>query len=269
MSLIELAPNHKRGLVLKNPVMNAAGVLGFAAEYRGLVDFAALGAFVTNPVTLNPRTPAAAPNSVELPDGVLIHTGLPNPGVRSALRRYSREWVRFDTVVLVHLAATSPGEVRRAIDLIEPEDRVNGVELGLRDHVTSAEMTSLIHAAAGGPPLLVRLPVARAAELAEVAVQAGADALTVGAPAREKVEVDGRAVTGRRYGPDQFSVALEAVRAVRLGVAESVPIVGAGGVFSVENARAMLEAGAAAVQVDAALWRDPGVLAQIAVALTS
>ena len=94
---IELAPQHKRGLHLANPVMNAAGVLGFATEYRRLVDFDRLGAFVTNALTATPRTPAHPPNVVELPDGVVLHTGLPNPGVAAALRRYARDWQRLGT----------------------------------------------------------------------------------------------------------------------------------------------------------------------------
>jgi dihydroorotate dehydrogenase (NAD+) catalytic subunit len=263
--MIEVAPNHKRGLVLKNPLMNAAGVLGFAAEYRGLVDFAALGAFVTNPLTFNARTPAAGPNAMPLPDGrgVMIHTGLPNPGVRAALRRYAREWARLGPPVIVHLAATTPDDVRRSVDLLERDENVSGVELGLRDDVTVDEMTSAIRAAVGGPPLIARLPVLRAAELCAAAAGAGADALTIGAPQRDSVDMNGRTVTGRIYGPDQFPRALEAMTAVaaqNLGL----PIIGAGGVFSKENVLAMLEAGAVAVQLDAAVWRNPAVLAALA-----
>lgn len=60
---------------------------------------------------------------------------------------------------------------------------------------------------------------------------------------------------GRWYSPEVFPLALEAVRAVvnqNLGA----PIIGAGGIFSEENARLMLEAGAVAAQVDAALWQS-------------
>src|SRR4029079_19794598 len=79
-AMIELAPGHKHGLVLAGPLMNAAGILGFSREYHALVDAQQLGAFVTNPLTYAPRTPAHPPNAV-LVDGVLvIHTGLPNPG---------------------------------------------------------------------------------------------------------------------------------------------------------------------------------------------
>lgn len=264
-TLIELAPNHKRGLALKRPLLNAAGTLGFAGEARGLADLTALGAFVTNPLTWTPRTPAAAPNAVELTDGVLIHTGLPNPGVRAALRQFAREWERrlsrAGVPVVVHLAATTPDDVGRALEALDRDERVGGVELGLREDVDESELIALVRRARGGPPLLVRLPVARAAELCRAAVQAGADALTVGAPTRLSVEAGGRTVTGRVYGPGQFAAAVEAVRAVTAALAGSAtPIIGAGGVFSVENADAMRAAGAVAVQLDAVLWQEPGVL---------
>lgn len=260
--MLELAPRHKQGLALERPVMNAAGVLGFAGEYRGVVDPAHLGAFVTNPLTLNPRTPAHGPNAVELPHGVLIHTGLPNPGVRRALKRYDAEWRRMGVPVIVHLAATSAAEVALAVEYLERAQGVSGLELGMRDDVSAGETGRLVRAALGALPLLVRLPMARAAELAPAAAQAGANALVVAAPPRLTVTHQERAVTGRHYGPELFAPALEALAAVA-ALALGVPLVGAGGVFSQENARTMLEAGAVAVQVDAMVWRAPGKLVNL------
>jgi len=294
--MIELALHHKRGLSLSRPVMNASGVLGFAGEYRGLVDFDRLGAFVTNALTAIRRAPAAPPNVIPLPNGVLIHTGLPNPGARAAVRRYAREWARLGPPVIVHLAATTPTEVQRSVDLLERVESVSGLELGLRDDVSVSEAAALIHAARGGPPLIVRLPVLRAAELCAAASQAGADALTVGAPPRSSPparlragtawggsmppqpapgllsiaknsdgeeesldERDEQNIAGRFYSPENFSMALEAVRQVSAKNLD-VPVIGAGGIFSAEAAREMLAAGAVAVQIDAALWNDPRIL---------
>ena len=287
--MIELAPHHKRGLVLAKPVMNASGILGFADEYRGLIDFSRLGAFVTNALTARPRTPAHPPNAIPLPNGVLIHTGLPNPGVRAAIRQYDREWQRLGPPVIVHLAATTPEDVRRSVEPLDLAEGVSGVELGLRDDVSVEEMEHVIRAALGGPPVVVRLPILRAVELCEAAARAGADALTVGAPLRasasppgplsrsqsarpgegeSKDDGDGQKSKGRFYGPEVFPMALEAVRAVVGAMqASPLPIIGAGGIFSEENARAILSAGAAAVQVDAVVWVDPGVIARMASAL--
>ena len=62
----------------------------------------------------------------------------------------------------------------------------------------------------------------------------------------------GEFVTGRLYGPSLFPQALALVRdAARVGI----PVIGSGGVWKPEQAEAMKEAGAIAVQLDAVLWR--------------
>jgi len=261
--VIELAPNHKRGLSLRNPVMNASGILGFADEYRGLIDFDCLGAFVTNALTFTPRTPAHPPNALSLSKGLLIHTGLPNPGVPVALRRYANDWEHLGPPVIVHIAATSPADVERSVAHLEGADGVSGIELGFVDHISAEEMARLIRAARGGPPLIARLPLARADELCEAAARAGADALTLGAPPRFSVQGDDQAVTGRLYSPDNFPLALEAVRAVA-AKGLGLPLIGAGGIYSLANAREMLGLGAMAIQVDGAVWSDPGWLNRLA-----
>jgi dihydroorotate dehydrogenase len=51
IAMIELAPNHKIGLSLANPVMIASGCAGYGNAYQPLLDLSAFGAIVTNPVT--------------------------------------------------------------------------------------------------------------------------------------------------------------------------------------------------------------------------
>ncbi len=257
--MIDLAPKHKHGLVLAGSVMNAAGILGFSREYRGVLDPAHLAAFVTNPLTYKPRTPAHPPNVVALADGLWVHTGLPNPGVRQALRRWDKDWQRLGVPVIIHLAATTPAETVHSLDLIERAQGVSGIELGLRDDISAFEAGQLVRAALGGPPLLVRLPIGRAADLAAAAVQAGANALVVGAPPRTEAHVDSQNVSGRLYGPGCLEDALAAVRAVA-ALNTGRPLVGAGGLYSVEAAQAMLAAGAVAVQLDAAIWTRPKIV---------
>jgi dihydroorotate dehydrogenase (NAD+) catalytic subunit len=263
--MIDLAPRTKRGLSLANPVMNASGVLGFARESRGVVDLSGLGAFVTNAVTARARAPAHPPNTVQLPNGVWVHTGLPNPGVSSAVRRYAPEWRRLGPPVIVHLAASTPQEVMQCVIQIEMADAVSAVELGLRDDLAAADLAPLVRSAGGSLPLIVRLPLERAVGLCTIAAAAGADALTVGAPPRRDLEVARGTVRGRIYGPEVFSASVEAVRAVTSCLGDpDFPVIGAGGLFSLESVREMLAAGAAAVQIDAVLWRNPDFVSQVA-----
>jgi NAD(P)H-dependent flavin oxidoreductase YrpB (nitropropane dioxygenase family) len=193
-------------------------------------------------------------------DGIVLHTGIPNPGIKAALRRFSPDWERVfgrqGLPVIVHLAATRPVEVRRAVELIERVDVVSGLELGLRDELSASEMTEVVHAARGNVPLIVRLPIDRAERYAPVAVKAGADALCVGAPPRWHPTAPSHDLprSGRLYSVTTFEVTLAAVAAVTsLGL--DTPLVAAGGIIDSERLAALLAAGAVAAQVDLTLWR--------------
>ncbi len=261
--MIELAPRHKIGLSLPNPVMVAAGCWGMGSEYGGLVDVASLGAVVVGPLTATPRRGASPPRLVPVPGGLLLHTGLDNPGLPAAIRRYGRIWARSPVPVLLHLAATTSAEVTAACEQLGGVEGVAGIELGLWDRIGPTEAGAMVAAAvaAASQPLLVRLPLAQAHELAPIVVQAGAVALTVGAPPRGTAFHQGRFVTGRLYGPFVLPLALRALRQV-VGLVD-VPLIGCGGVYSAADAQAFLRAGATAVQVDAAIWQDPTAPARI------
>jgi len=263
---IELVSQQKVGLTLANPVMPAAGCFGYGGQYEGLVELDALGGVVYGPVTARSRRGAPPPRTLTLPAGVLLHTGLANPGVARVLRWYERVWGTSPVPVIIHVAGTSPGETGACCRRLAGVEAVAGIELGLADTVTFDDAAALIEAAreASLRPLIVRLPLLDADLLADVAVKAGADALTVAAPPRGTLwhVARQRFVTGRLYGPATLPQAVRAVRQVSAHVA--VPVIGCGGVCTVDDALMLLQAGAVAVQVDAALWRDPAVLACIA-----
>ena len=270
MAPVDLAPSHKVGLTLANPVMPAAGCFGFGTGYARLVEVEALGALVVGPLTARPRRGAEPPRTLPIPGGVLLHTGLANPGLAAALRRYARAWARSPVPVVVHVAGVGPEEAASCCERLARLEAIAGVELGLPDTVTLDDAAAIIRAAraATGQPLIVRLPLAQADALGEAAVAAGADALTVAAPPRGSVwhAPHGRFVSGRLYGPFVLPLALSALRHVAQRV--SVPLIGCGGIHSARDAQAFLRAGATAIQVDSALWRDPACLARIARSLS-
>jgi dihydroorotate dehydrogenase (NAD+) catalytic subunit len=265
-SLIELAPLHKTGLALANPVMPAAGCFGFGVEYAQLVEVEALGAVVVGPVTASPRRGAEPPRTLPIPGGMLLHTGLMNPGISALVRRHGRAWARLPTPVIVHVSGTSPAEAASCCRRLASVEAVMGIEIGLPDAADPDAASAIIQAAHADArqPLIVRLPLSSADALCEAAVEAGADALTVAAPPRGTTwhEPNRRFVRGRLYGPFVHPLALRALRSVAELV--TVPLIGCGGIHSEHDALAFLRAGATAVQVSGALWRDPNVLTCIA-----
>lgn len=262
--MIELAPNHKQGLPLDNPVMIAAGCAGFGSEYRPLLDTAALGAFVTNPLTLAPRKAARTTQALPTTDAVLIHTGLPNPGLRAAVRQYSRQWQRLECPVIVHLAADTPDNMERCVALLEEAHAVSALEIGFRDEEDPALVAHVLQAAIGELPVIVRAPFGRAPEFAELAEQAGAQALTVSAPPRGTLPAPrGKGwLQGRLYSAAHFPLALQQVRA--LAGQTHLPLIGAGGIYTAAQVQTMLAAGATAVQLDALVWASPAAVNEIA-----
>jgi dihydroorotate dehydrogenase (NAD+) catalytic subunit len=168
--------------------------------------------------------------------------------------------------VIVHIAGTAPDEVASCCQRLAGLEAIAGLELGLPDTADPDEATAIIQAAhaSAGQPLIVRLPLVWADALCQAAVEAGADALTVAAPPRGTMwyEPGNHFITGRLYGPYVLPLALRALR--RVAALVSIPLVGCGGIHTVEDAQAFLRAGAAAVQIDGAVWRDPACLAHVA-----
>ena len=64
------------------PLMNAAGTLGFARDAHSAVDWARLGAFVTNPISRLPRTPAKGTRFLACPGGFCCIRGIPTRACR-------------------------------------------------------------------------------------------------------------------------------------------------------------------------------------------
>jgi dihydroorotate dehydrogenase (NAD+) catalytic subunit len=242
----------KFDLAFSSPFMNAAGSLGFAPERREPVTFVSMGAFVTNPISRTARTPAHADRFMPYPGGALLHSGHPNPGLRRALQRYAAHWRRASLPILVHLLAENPADLANMVERLEGLEGVIGIELGLPPDCEPLAAQALVQAAAGELPLVVRLPLERAADLAQALAGGLVSAFSLGPPRGAIIDPQGNPLHGRLYGPAIFPQALAAVH--KLAKSE-IPVIGAGGIYRLVDAKAMLSAGAIAVQLDAVLWR--------------
>jgi dihydroorotate dehydrogenase (NAD+) catalytic subunit len=256
------------------PLMNATGMLGFAPDPRGPFDLGKLGAFVTNPISARPRAPAQRRGFLAYPGGFLLHSGYPNPGLSASIRRYGMRWARSPVPVIVHLLAEGGADLAGMVARLERIEGIAGIELGIPADCRPGDLRELLEAAGGELPIIVRLPLERADELAEALVSAGSSDRTpngspivsLGPPrgafpeqgirtAPAKGEPTGeqqRTVHGRLYGPSLYPLALAAVcRLARLGL----QVIGGGGVYNAGQAEAMLACGAIAVHLDAVIWR--------------
>ncbi len=276
MSWIELAPRHKMGLPIALPVMPAAGAFGYGDAYRGLIDETLLGAVVTHPVSPRPRHAAQGTRLATRGPDMVIHTGWPNPGVRAVIREYTPLWERLTVPVIVHLLATTPAETSSACAQLSRVRGVGGIELGLRSGTAARDALTLLEAAEEDSevPIIVRVPFADVERLAMRLARAGADALTLTAPPRAILPVADEEepgaltyVRGRLYSRSLFPLLLELLSqwVRRL----NVPVLACGGIATPEEARACLALGAAAVQIDALLWREPALLTRIATTLAA
>lgn len=244
----------KIDLGLRTPLMNAAGILGFAPVVDPRVDYSCLGAFITHPVSFLPRMPANGVRYLSFPGGFLLHTGLPNPGLKTVIRRYRDAWQRSSIPIWIHLLADEPEHVEQMVLSLEDLPGVAGIELGLSARQNAGEIAPLVGAAQGELPLIVRIPLERVNDLAEAVVNQCPQVVLSLGPGRGKLPVMGSGMqTGRLYGPSVFP---QSLMALEQALAYDVPVIAAGGVYSVEQARLMLELGAEAVQLDAVIWRN-------------
>ena len=244
----------KRDLYFSKSLMNAAGSLGFVPDFRSLGDFGSLngfGAFVTNPLSLRPRHPTDEPTVIEYQGGFLLHTGLPNPGIHAALKKFSAKWTRSELPIIVHLMADRPEETQHMVRMLETQENVMAVELGFAPLLANDILMLTLEMCMGEIPLIFSLPVEQVLSLGPRLIQDGAQAISIAAPRGALMTDNSSLITGRLLGPSLFPQTLDTVsNAAKLGI----PIIGAGGVWSKENADTMLSVGALAVQVDAVLW---------------
>lgn len=271
---IELAPRHKLGLTLTNPILLASGVVGYGDIWAPGLDYARLGGFVTAPVTRR-AVRGQRPQVFEVPGGILWQRGQWNPGIRNVLRDHAALWRRSPAPVIVHIAGDDPDELAAVAEALEQAPGVAGLEIDLlagqldpgdEQADVAAELVAAVRSAAD-LPLLARLPLGVSAEAIEAILEVGVDALVLAQPPPgvrlDPVTLD--VVRGGLHGP--ALAPLIAAYVAGLATWVDVPLVACGGVHGVEDALAYLAVGAKAVQVDTAVWADPGLPGRIAAAL--
>lgn len=264
-----------RGLTLGNPVVVAAGPFGYGVEVADLVDLPRLGAIVTRGTTLRARSGGPSPRTAEVPGGLLLGIGLQNPGIEVVLERYAPAWARWPVPVIVNLCAESSVDFVDLVRRLDGVPGIAGVELNLScaNAARGGTMFGLDAEAAGALlaavrrttdlPLIAKLTAAATdvRAVARAVADAGADAISaVNTLPALAVAADRRGpALGSTYGglcgPALKPIALRVVFEIAQVV--DVPIVGIGGVSTIEDVLDLMAVGASAVGVGVAALADP------------
>jgi len=261
--MIDLAPQHKIGLPLNNPVMIAAGFGGYGDAYKNVIELAAFGAVVTQPITLRPRRGAPQPRVVEIERGLIFNTGLQNAGVKKVLQRYRKIWSRLDVPVIAHLPADEPDDLMRTARALSGATTPQGdpllaaFELGVPHAAHPQDVEDWLRAVQDGSelPILAKLPITAPPDIAAAAA-AYTDALVVGLPplAAAFDPATQQFINGLLFGPALHSLTLFQLQKL---TELHLPLIAVGGLHTTTDAQQSFDAGANAVQIDSLMFVDP------------
>jgi dihydroorotate dehydrogenase (NAD+) catalytic subunit len=272
---VDLEVDLGRGLVLRNPVIAAAGPFGYGVEVADVVDLPRLGGLVTRGTTLKPRSGHPGPRLAEVPAGLLVGVGLQNPGIDTVLDRYAVTWSKWPVPVILNVCGESAGELAEIVRRLEGAPGVAGIELNLScggggrggvvfamDADAAASAVSAVRRATD-LPLIAKLSAA-AADVRSVArsvAAAGADAISaINTLPGFLPSADWRSSAlgggyGGLCGPALKPIALRVVYEIAQVV--DVPVIGIGGVCTLDDVLDLLACGASAVGVGVAALADP------------
>ena len=275
-------------LRLRNPILAASGTFGYGVEFAHLVDLNRLGGFVVKGLSREPIEGAPAPRLCETPSGMLNAVGLQNIGVRAFVTEKLPALRKYDTAVLANVFGYCLEDYVEVIRILEDAEGLAGYELNIScpnvkkggmqfgsDPTLVAEVVAAARRAAARRPLWVKLSplVADIGLIARVAQDSGADALTI-ANTYPAMAIDLRSLksrlgnlTGGLSGPAIKPITLRLVWEAKKAV--SIPIVGLGGIETVEDVLEYLSVGASAVQVGTASFADPRASEHLASTLTN
>jgi dihydroorotate dehydrogenase (NAD+) catalytic subunit len=263
---------------LRNPILAASGTFGYGVEFAHLVDLNRLGGIVAKGLSREPMDGAPAPRLCETPSGMLNAVGLQNIGVRAFVAEKLPVLRKYDTAVVANVFGYCLEDYVEVIRILEDAEGLAAYELNIScpnvkrggmqfggDPASVAEVVGAARKAAGKRPLWVKLSpmVADIGLIARTAEGAGADALTIANtyPAMAIDPWTGKSCLGNQTGglsgpsikPITLRLVWEAYKAIK------VPILGVGGIETVEDVLQYLAAGATAVQVGTASFTDPAV----------
>jgi dihydroorotate dehydrogenase (NAD+) catalytic subunit len=269
-------------LALRNPILAASGTFGYGDEFADRLDLSHLGGVVTKTVTLAPRAGNPPHRIVETPAGMLNSIGLENVGLDAFRKKKLPRLAELPCAVIASLGGETPQELVQLVEALEEESGLAGYEInfscpnvkagGARYWANAAllEDTCKSLRSRTRRPLWAKLSpnVTDPAEMARAAEAGGADAVTlVNTFVGTAVDLATRSfklgrATGGLSGPAIKPLALTQVYEVAIAV--RIPVVGMGGIASVDDVLEFLMVGASAVEVGTAHFLTPSAGVRLA-----
>lgn len=263
------------GVEFANPVMTASGTFGSGMEYSDFVDLSRLGAVVTKGVANVPWPGNPTPRIAEIRGGMMNAIGLQNPGIDTFCKRDLPFLEKYDTKVIVNVCGRTTEDYCEVAERLGDEKRVDMLEINIscpnvkhggiafgQNPASVEEITREIKRYAKQPVIMKLSPnVTDITEMARAAQSGGADAISmINTLTGMKIDVERGTFaiankTGGVSGPAVHPIAVRMVYETAQAV--SIPIIGMGGIASAEDALEFILAGATAVAVGTANFRNP------------
>ncbi len=270
---------------LKNPVTVASGTAGYGEELSRFIDLSKLGAIFTKGLSVEPRVGNRGNRVLETPSGMLNSIGLENVGLQKFITEKLPFLLRKNAAVIPNIAGHSEDENVELCRVLSNTEGIDAVELnvscpnvkegGMTFGTDMKRFTSLVektrrHTACA---LIVKLSpnVTDIADFALAAEKIGADAVSaVNTFLGMKIDVKTKRPHFRNTvaglsGPGIRPLAVRAV--YRVFEKTSIPIIGLGGIATLEDALEFILAGAAAISVGTMNMVDPALSVRLAAEL--
>ncbi|MAS13711.1 dihydroorotate dehydrogenase (plasmid) [Nitratireductor sp. L1-7-SE] len=263
------------GLKLKNPIMPASGT--FSEDLAEVFDLDRLGAHVTKTITRGWRDGNPTPRVCEVNGSMLNSIGIPSKGVGAFIEKVVPFYAHYETPLVVSISGNTadefatlcsevsvPGVAAIEVNISCPNIEEDGKAFAIRPSSTHDVMRKL--RAATDLPLWAKLTpnTGETSEVARAAEEAGADALVVANTILSMaIDINTRRpklgnLMGGLSGPSLKPIALR--MAYQCARATSIPVIGCGGISTVEDVIEYLIAGASAVQVGTATFIHPTIM---------
>lgn len=265
-------------LTLRNPILTASGTFGYGLEFTDFVDLSTLGGICTKGLSLRPHAGNVPPRICETPAGMLNAIGLQNVGVDVFLREKLPALTALGATVIANVWGDAEEDYVAVVGALEGAEALAAVELNIscpnvakggmlfgNSPSATASLVARVRAATSRTLVVKLSPNAPDLVLsARAARDAGADVLSlvntfVGmaidpATARPRLSFGTGGLSGPAIKPLAVRMVFQVARAL-----PGVPIMGIGGISDLHDVLEFLAAGASAVQVGTANFRDPSV----------